>query len=78
MPISRVIHLSKMTGAAGSEGHLLVLLPGLRARGLDARLWILVEQDNPVDNIVARAQALDVPVERVRICLLYTSPSPRD
>jgi len=44
-----------------------VLLPGLRARGLDARLWILVEQDNPVDNIVARAQALDVPVERVRI-----------
>ncbi|MCC6799901.1 MAG: glycosyltransferase [Anaerolineae bacterium] len=67
MPPDRVIHLSKMTGAAGSEGHLLTLLPGLRARGVDARLWILVEPDKPVDEIVHRAESLDVPVERVII-----------
>lgn len=67
MPLDRVIHLSKMTGAAGSEGHLLTLLPGLRARGVDARLWILVEPDKPVDEIVHRAESLDVPVERVII-----------
>ncbi len=67
MAIQRVIHLSKMTGAAGSEGHLLVLLPGLHARGLDARLWILVEPDNPVPDIVERAAALDIPVERIPI-----------
>ncbi len=63
----RVIHLSKMTGTAGSEGHLLVLLPGLRVRGLDAHLWILVEPDNPVDDYVDRAHALGIPVERVVI-----------
>lgn len=67
MPPDRVIHLSKMTAAAGSEGHLLTLLPGLRARGVDARLWILVEPDKPVDDIVRRAESLGVPVERVII-----------
>lgn len=60
----RIIHLSKMTGAAGSEGHLLALLPGLRQQGLDAQLWILVEPDNPVQDYVDRAQALGIPVER--------------
>lgn len=63
----RVIHLSKMTGAAGSEGHLLALLPGLRARGVDARLWVLVEPDTPLDEYLARAGALGVPAERLTI-----------
>ncbi|MBN1203277.1 MAG: glycosyltransferase family 4 protein [Anaerolineae bacterium] len=67
MPINRVIHLSKMTGAAGSEGHLLVLLHGLRARGLDARLWILVEPGSPVQGYVDRAEALGIPTERLPI-----------
>jgi glycosyltransferase involved in cell wall biosynthesis len=64
MSINRIVHLSKMTGTAGSEGHLLKLLPGLRARGLDARLWILVEPDNPVQEYVDRAEALGIPTER--------------
>ncbi|HEX3049823.1 MAG TPA: glycosyltransferase [Aggregatilineaceae bacterium] len=67
MSIHPVIHLSKMTGAAGSEGHLLILLPGLRARGVDARLWILVEPDNPVQEYVARCEALGIPTERIVI-----------
>ena len=67
MPLDRVIHLSKMTGAAGSEGHLLALLPGLRARGVDARLWMLVEPGNPVQGYVERAEAAGIPVEQVII-----------
>ncbi len=63
----RVIHLSKMSGAAGSEGHLLALLPGLRARGVDARLWVLAEPDSPLDEYLARAGALGVPTERLTI-----------
>ncbi len=63
----RVIHLSKMTGAAGSEGHLLALLPALRAHGVDARLWVLVEPDHPLDEYVARASELGVPTERLTI-----------
>jgi len=64
MPIQRVIHLAKMTGAAGAEGHLLVLIGGQRARDLDARLWILVEPGNPVQDYVDRATALGIPVQR--------------
>jgi glycosyltransferase involved in cell wall biosynthesis len=67
MPANRIIHLSKMTGTAGSEGHLLALLEGLRAAGLDACLWILVEPDKPVLDYVDRAQALGIPVERLII-----------
>jgi glycosyltransferase involved in cell wall biosynthesis len=32
----KVLHLQKLTGVSGSEGHLLALLPALRARGVDA------------------------------------------
>jgi glycosyltransferase involved in cell wall biosynthesis len=67
MPSNRIVHLSKMTGTAGSEGHLLVLLEGLRAAGLDAHLWILVEPGNPVQDYVDRAQACGIPVERLSI-----------
>jgi hypothetical protein len=67
MPANQIVHISKMTGTAGSEGHLLVLLDGLRAAGLDARLWILIEPDKPIQDYVDRAQALGVPVERLRI-----------
>lgn len=64
MSTNRIVHLSKMTGTAGSEGHLLALLPGLRARDVDARLWILVEPDNPVQSFVDQASALDIPTRR--------------
>ncbi|MBI5958784.1 MAG: glycosyltransferase [Chloroflexi bacterium] len=67
MPIHRIVHLSKMTGTAGSEGHLLTLLDGLRQREMDAQLWILVEPDNPVQEYVDRASALGIPVQRLEI-----------
>jgi glycosyltransferase involved in cell wall biosynthesis len=39
----RVVHVSKVKGIAGSEGHLLRLLPALRQRGVDARMVVLVD-----------------------------------
>lgn len=67
MGIHQIIHLSKMTGAAGSEGHLLALLQGLRRHGLDARLWILIEPDTPVPAVIARAEAAGIPTEYITI-----------
>ena len=32
----KVLHLHKLKGVSGSEGHLLALLPALRERGVDA------------------------------------------
>jgi glycosyltransferase involved in cell wall biosynthesis len=61
--MNRIVHLSKMTGAAGSEGHLLVLLRGLREHGLDARLWILVEPNKSIKDYINRAEALGIPTE---------------
>ena len=37
----RVVHVCKVDGVAGAEGHLLRLLPGLVARGLDVRMLVL-------------------------------------
>ncbi len=63
----RVVHLSKVTGIAGSENHLLALLPGLRARDVDARLWLLVEPGKPVQELINRASALGIPTTRLTI-----------
>jgi glycosyltransferase involved in cell wall biosynthesis len=60
----RVIHLTKITRQAGSEGHLLELLQGMRACNVDAHLWLLVEPGNPVQSYVDRAEALGIPVRR--------------
>ncbi|GAB4572804.1 MAG: glycosyltransferase family 4 protein [Anaerolineae bacterium] len=62
-----LLHITKATGIAGSENHLLILLEGLRARGHDARLLLLVEPGNPVQEMVDAAAARGIPVERMVI-----------
>ncbi len=56
-----------MTSVAGMERHLLTLLPGLQARGLDARLIVLVERDKPMDSYIAQMQQHGVPTEAMVI-----------
>ncbi|MFN8530829.1 MAG: glycosyltransferase family 4 protein [Anaerolineae bacterium] len=57
----------KVTGIAGAEQHLLTLLPGLRQRGVDARLLALVEPGHPVDELAAVAAEVDLPFARMVI-----------
>jgi glycosyltransferase involved in cell wall biosynthesis len=59
----KILHIAKMTGVAGTENHLLTLLPGLRARGLDVHLIVLVEPDKPMDSYIAHMTGLGVPAE---------------
>ncbi len=63
----RVVHIIKVTGISGAEKHLLMLLSGLRERGIDAHLILLVEPNNPVDAMVAAAESRQIPVQRVVI-----------
>src|SRR5437016_1388113 len=63
--IKKIIHVAKMTSVAGMERHLLTLLPGLRACGLDVSLIILVEADKPLDAYAAQIRALGVPTEQM-------------
>lgn len=46
----RVLHVSKVKGIAGSERHLLTLLPGLAQQGVDASMLVLEEPGTPVDD----------------------------
>jgi glycosyltransferase involved in cell wall biosynthesis len=62
-----ILHIAKMTGVAGTENHLLALLPGLHNKGLDIRLIVLVEPGKPMDAYIAQMNALGVPTEALPI-----------
>lgn len=62
-----VLHICKMTGVAGTENHLLTLLPGLAKRGLDVRLLVLTEPDKPLTDYVAEMRGRGVPADSVTI-----------
>jgi glycosyltransferase involved in cell wall biosynthesis len=63
----RVVHVCKMTGAAGTENHLLALLPQLRGRGLDPHLIVLVDPTKPMDTYIQEMQSQRVPTEAMPI-----------
>ena len=65
--IKRVLHIAKMTGVAGMENHLLTLLPGLQAHGLDVQLLILTEADKPMEPYAADMCARGVPTTTLPI-----------
>ncbi len=64
----RVAHISKSTGIAGSERHLLDLLPGLRAHGLTTRVLIL---EDPLRPATALSSALRDRGETVEIVPIH-------
>lgn len=63
----RIAHIVKVTRISGAERHLLVLLEGLRKRGIAAHLIILVERDRPMDIMAAAAEKRDIPLTRLTI-----------
>jgi glycosyltransferase involved in cell wall biosynthesis len=63
----KIVHVAKMTSVAGMEKHLLTLLPGLQARGLDVSLIVLVEPGKPMDDYVAHMQQSGVQTETMVI-----------
>jgi glycosyltransferase involved in cell wall biosynthesis len=67
MNAKKILHVSKVTGVAGSENHLLYLLRGLRAEGLDAEFLILTEPGNPAQGFFDRAAARGIPAHRLPI-----------
>ncbi|GAB4455455.1 MAG: glycosyltransferase [Anaerolineae bacterium] len=67
MSARRLLHVVKATGVAGAETHLLILLEGLRAAGLDAELLILAEPAKPVEAFFTRAAARGIPAHCLAI-----------
>lgn len=62
----KVLHVHKLTGVSGSEGHLLVLLPALRERGIDARFLGLDVAGSDAIRFYDALDQLGVPHRSVR------------
>lgn len=71
--MTRVLHLHKITGISGSEGHLLTLLPALRERGIDARFLGLDVPGSDAPSFYAALEAAGVPHRSVR-CTFDANP----
>ena len=69
----KVLHLHKLTGVSGSEGHLLALLPALRRRGVDARFLGLDVPGSDFGRFYTHLDRLAVPHRSIR-CGLDASP----
>jgi glycosyltransferase involved in cell wall biosynthesis len=65
--VTRVLHIQKVSGISGSEGHLLSLLPLLRERGFDAQMLVLHEGEAGADEFARELIARGVPTERWRM-----------
>jgi glycosyltransferase involved in cell wall biosynthesis len=63
----RVVHIIKAVRIAGAERHVMILLDGLRQRGVDARLVLLVEPAKPMDDYVEQLEERGIPVKRLPI-----------
>ncbi len=59
----RILHIQKATGIAGSERHLLTLLPGLALRGHDVRAVVLVAGKG--QDLAAELRAAGVETEAI-------------
>jgi glycosyltransferase involved in cell wall biosynthesis len=62
---TRVLHVAKVAGISGSENHLLLLLPELRARGFDVRVVMLHEGEPGAQEFAARLGGAGIPVEQL-------------
>jgi glycosyltransferase involved in cell wall biosynthesis len=67
--MTAVLHVQKVSGISGSEGHLLSLLPLLRADGWDARMLVLHEGEPGAREFVERLRSAGVPVDMLRMRL---------
>jgi glycosyltransferase involved in cell wall biosynthesis len=74
--MTSVLHVQKVSGISGSEGHLLSLVPLLRDRGWDARMLVLHEDEPGAGEFVERMRAAGVPTDawRMRLDLDPTVP----
>ncbi len=60
-----ILHLQKVAGIAGSETHLLSLLPRLRERGWDVRMLMLHEHESGACEFAQILQSRGVPVDAI-------------
>lgn len=63
----RIAHISKVTGVAGSEGHLLRLLPKLVEKGVTVCMIVLEDPRHPVEDFCNKLHSSGIEVHRISI-----------
>lgn len=59
----KVLHIQKIAAIAGSENHLLTLLPSLKNYGFQVEMLLLTPENCPCDIFVEKMQAQDISTE---------------
>ncbi|MCS7008081.1 MAG: glycosyltransferase family 4 protein, partial [Gaiellaceae bacterium] len=62
-----VLHMQKVAGISGSEGHLLQLLPDLRSRGWRVEFLMLHEEEPGARTFARELERRGVPVHAIRV-----------
>lgn len=70
----KVIHIFKITGIAGSENHLLTLLPALKNKGIDIVVIMLEKPNLPIDEFYKKLTIKGILVYRIKIGLDLSLP----
>lgn len=67
MSSNRILHIQKVAGIAGSEHHLLTLLPQLKDHGYEAGMLVLADPHDRPGCFVERMQAAGIPTRVIQI-----------
>jgi glycosyltransferase involved in cell wall biosynthesis len=65
--MTHILHIQKVAGIAGSENHLLTLLPALRARGYAVEMLALADKHDRPEAFIANMRAAGVPTRALAI-----------
>ncbi len=65
MNIKKNIHIQKVAGIAGSENHLLTLLPQLKEYGYDPTMLVLADSEDRPESFIEQMQAAGIPTYRI-------------
>jgi glycosyltransferase involved in cell wall biosynthesis len=61
----RVLHVQKVAGIAGSENHLLTLLPCLREHGFEPSMLVLADPEDRPESFIQQMRSNGVPVDSI-------------
>lgn len=65
MNTKKIIHIQKVAGIAGSENHLLTLLPQLKKYGYDTTMLVLADSEDGPESFIEQMQAVGIPTYRI-------------
>jgi glycosyltransferase involved in cell wall biosynthesis len=61
----KILHIQKVAGIAGSENHLLTLLPRLKEYGYDPTMLVLADSEDRPESLIEQMQSAGIQTHRI-------------